>query len=190
MVGLELGLLLLCYREGLRCDLWCLVLRWDWNWAYYCCVIGRVWDVTYDNWYYGRDWNWAYCCCSIGKVWDVTYGVWYYGRDLNMYLPNISHSTEWRPVRFMWQLLICGAWGYMRGIAPFIFYILVVLSVQLRAPANLATEKYSPVALAVERRLSGSTEAVWMFCERDKNHASTKNRKTIPRKLFGGLSLY
>jgi len=26
-VGLELGLLLLCYREGLRCDLWCLVLR-------------------------------------------------------------------------------------------------------------------------------------------------------------------
>ena len=24
---LELGLLLLCYREGLRCDLWCLVLR-------------------------------------------------------------------------------------------------------------------------------------------------------------------
>jgi hypothetical protein len=25
--GLELGLLLLCCREGLRCDLWCLVLR-------------------------------------------------------------------------------------------------------------------------------------------------------------------
>ena len=25
-VGLDLGLLLLCYREGLRCDLWCLVL--------------------------------------------------------------------------------------------------------------------------------------------------------------------
>ena len=41
-VGLELGLLLLYYREGLRCDLWCLVLRLDWNWAYCCCVIGRV----------------------------------------------------------------------------------------------------------------------------------------------------
>ena len=27
-LGLELGLLLLCYREGLRCDLWCFVLRW------------------------------------------------------------------------------------------------------------------------------------------------------------------
>ena len=26
-VGLDLGLLLLYYREGLRCDLWCLVLR-------------------------------------------------------------------------------------------------------------------------------------------------------------------
>ena len=41
-VGLELGLLLLCYREGLRCDLWCLVLWWDWNWAYCCCIIERV----------------------------------------------------------------------------------------------------------------------------------------------------
>ena len=39
---LELGLLLLFYRVGLRCDLWCLVLRWDWNWAYCCCFIGRV----------------------------------------------------------------------------------------------------------------------------------------------------
>ena len=26
-VGLELGLLLLYYRECLRCDLWCLVLQ-------------------------------------------------------------------------------------------------------------------------------------------------------------------
>jgi len=52
-VGLELGVLLLYYREGLRCDLWCLVLRRDWNWAYCCCVIGRVWDVTYGVWYYG-----------------------------------------------------------------------------------------------------------------------------------------
>ena len=31
-VGLELGLLLLYCREGLRCDLWCLVLWWNWNW--------------------------------------------------------------------------------------------------------------------------------------------------------------
>ena len=41
-VGLELGLLLLYYREGLRCDLWCLVLRWDWNWAFCFFIIGRV----------------------------------------------------------------------------------------------------------------------------------------------------
>ena len=46
-VGLELGLLLLCYTEGMRCDLWCLLLRWDWNWIYCCCIIGRVFDVTY-----------------------------------------------------------------------------------------------------------------------------------------------
>ena len=41
-VGLEFGLLLLCYREYLRCDLWCLVLLWDRNWANCCCVIGRI----------------------------------------------------------------------------------------------------------------------------------------------------
>ena len=41
-VGLELDLLLLYYREGLRCDLWSLLLRCEWNWAYCCCVIGRV----------------------------------------------------------------------------------------------------------------------------------------------------
>jgi len=40
VVGLELCLLLLYYREGLRCDLWCLVLRWDLNWAYCSCVWG------------------------------------------------------------------------------------------------------------------------------------------------------
>ena len=39
-VGLELDLLLLYCREGLRCDLWCLVLRWDWISAYCCCVWG------------------------------------------------------------------------------------------------------------------------------------------------------
>ena len=41
-VGLELGLLLLYYRKGLRCDLRCFVLWWDLNWAYCFCVIGRV----------------------------------------------------------------------------------------------------------------------------------------------------
>ena len=41
-VGLELVLLLLYYREGLRCDLCCLVLKCDWNWANCCCVIGRI----------------------------------------------------------------------------------------------------------------------------------------------------
>jgi len=38
-VGLELGLLLLFYRECLRFDLWFLVLRLDWNWSYCCCII-------------------------------------------------------------------------------------------------------------------------------------------------------
>ena len=66
-VGLQLGLLFLCmemvsdatyrvwycggtgirliavvYGEGLRSDLWCLLLPWDWIWAYCCCVIRRV----------------------------------------------------------------------------------------------------------------------------------------------------
>ena len=101
-VGLELGLLLLYYREGLRFDLWCLVLRWDSNWPYCSCVIGNVWNVIMvfgtmvwlefgllllyyreglrsDLWCLLLRWdrNWAYCCCVIGSVWDVTYGVWY-----------------------------------------------------------------------------------------------------------------
>ena len=66
-VGLELGLLLLCYWEGLRCDLWCLVLRWDWNWSYCCCIIIRVWDMTCFlvlRW----DCNWIYCYFVIGNV--------------------------------------------------------------------------------------------------------------------------
>jgi len=39
MVGLVLGLLLLCYRESLRCDLWCLGIRWDWNWVHFSDVL-------------------------------------------------------------------------------------------------------------------------------------------------------
>jgi hypothetical protein len=53
--------------------------------------------------------------------------------------------------------------GYEGGIAVFNFNILVGLSGKIRAPANLAPGKYSPVALAVERRLSGFTESVWKF---------------------------
>ena len=41
----------------------------------------------------------------------------------------------------------------------------------------------SPIGLAFERRLSGSTEAVWTLCERDKRVASARNRTTIPRTL-------
>ena len=32
-VGMELYFLLLYYIEVLRCYLWSLVLGWDWNWA-------------------------------------------------------------------------------------------------------------------------------------------------------------
>ena len=70
--------------------------------------------------------------------------------------------------------------GYEGEIAVFIFKILVGLSGQLRAPANLATRKYSPVSLAVERRLSGSPEAVWTICRRDKYVAPNRNRTTVP----------
>jgi hypothetical protein len=58
----------LVFMEGLRWNLWCLVLRWDLN------IIGRVWDGTYGVWYCGDTWS-----CVIGRVWDVTYGVWYCG---------------------------------------------------------------------------------------------------------------
>jgi hypothetical protein len=77
-----------------------------------------------------------------------------------------------------------------RGTAVFIFKILVVLSGQLRTPTALSTGKYSPVDLAVERRISVFTEAVWTLLRRDKYVASARNRKTIPRTLFGGRSLY
>jgi hypothetical protein len=53
-------------------------------------------------------------------------------------------------------------------IAVFIATIFAGLSGQLRAPAALATEKYSSVGLAVERRLGGFTEGVWTVSIRDK----------------------
>ena len=55
---------------------------------------------------------------------------------------------------------------YGGGIAVFIFNILVGLRGQLRAPATLATGKYSLVVLAIESWLSGSTEAVWTSSRR------------------------
>jgi hypothetical protein len=70
------------------------------------------------------------------------------------------------------------------GYSRFIFNILAGLSGQLRAPAALATGKYSPVGLVVERGLSESTEGVWTFSIRDKYLASAKNRTTIPRTSF------
>jgi uncharacterized membrane protein YuzA (DUF378 family) len=58
--------------------------------------------------------------------------------------------------------------GYEGGIGLFIFNIIAGLSGQLRAPATLATRKYSPVGLAVDKWLSGPTEAVWAQSTRDK----------------------
>jgi hypothetical protein len=70
---------------------------------------------------------------------------------------------------------------YEGGIVVFIFKILVVLNGQLRAPAALSTGNYSPVDLAVERRISGSTETVWTLSRIEKYVASARNRKTILR---------
>ena len=66
------------------------------------------------------------------------------------------------------------------GIAAFIFNILAELSGQLRAPVDLA----------LERRLSGSTEAVWTFSRRDKYLASARSRRTMPCISSRGWSLY
>jgi len=74
-VGLELGLVLLYYRECLKCDLCCLILRLDWNWAY-CSCVGD--GLRCDLWFLVLrwEWNWTFCCCIIGRFWDITYGVW------------------------------------------------------------------------------------------------------------------
>jgi hypothetical protein len=105
--------LLLHYREGLRCELWCLVLRPGLEtipaeYQPFDRVTSNSVRVTFVNL-----------------------------RAMKVY--------EW-------------------GIAVFISNILVGLSGQFRAPATLAIGKYSPVDLAVERRLYGYTEAVWTLC--------------------------
>ena len=76
--------------------------------------------------------------------------------------------------------------GYEGGLAVFIFKILVGLSVQLRALAFLASGKYSPVGLAVERPINVCPPAVWIFSRRNKFVAPARNRTTILRTLFGG----
>ena len=65
-VGLELGLVLLYYRESLKCDLCCLILRLDWNWAY-CSCVGD--GLRCDLWFLVLrwEWNWTFCCCIIGR---------------------------------------------------------------------------------------------------------------------------
>ena len=40
--GTVIGLITVVYVEDLRCELWCLLLWLDWNWAYCCFVIGMV----------------------------------------------------------------------------------------------------------------------------------------------------
>jgi hypothetical protein len=83
-------------------------------------------------------------------------------------------------------LLICGPERDIGGRAVFVFKILVVLSSQFRAPTALSIGNYSPVGLAVERRINGFTEAVWTLSRRDKCVASARNRKTILRTLSSG----
>jgi hypothetical protein len=108
-------------------------------------------------------------------VFGTAAGTW------NRYLPNISRSTEWRPVRFVWQLLNCGPWRDMGGgVAVFIFNILVGLSGQLRAPAALATGKYSPVDLSCERRLCGFTGESGRFPEEVNMLLLTGNKRRSP----------
>jgi hypothetical protein len=89
----------------------------------------------------------------------VTYGVWYCGRDLKPiraeYQPFdrvMSSSIRLTVV----NLRAMKGYGW-RVLALFIFNSLVLLSGQLRAPAALATGKYSPVDLSGERRLCGFT---------------------------------
>ena len=103
--GLELY-----YREGLRCDLWCLVLRQG---------LEPV-PAEYQ---------------PFDRVTSSSIGV---------------TVVNLRAMK-----------GYGGGIAVFIFNILVGLRGQLRASAAVATGKYSPVDLAIERWLRGSTEAAW-----------------------------
>ena len=93
------------------------------------------------------------------------------------YQPFDRVTSSWIRVTFAYLRAMK---GYEGGIAVFIFNILVGLSGQLRAPATLATGKYSPVGLAVEGRLCVCPQAVWMFSRRNKYVASARNRTTIP----------
>jgi hypothetical protein len=77
----------------------------------------------------------------------------------------------------------------MGRIAAFIFKILVGLSVHLRAPATLASGKYYPVDVVVERRLSWSTDGVWTLSGRDKYVASA-GKNGDPRSSSCGWPLY
>jgi hypothetical protein len=107
----------------------------------------------------------------------VTGNVWYCGRYSNPY-PQIS------PVRLTSSPFRLTADNLRGGGMAVFIDIFAGLSGQLRAPAALATGKYSPVGLAVERRLRTSTVAVWTVSLRDKYLASAKNRTTIPRTFF------
>jgi hypothetical protein len=79
--------------------------------------------------------------------------------------------------------------GYEGGIAVFIFKILVGLSVHLRAKAALASGKYYPVGLVVERRLSGTTEAVWTLSGRDKYLSSKGKERRSPDFILWLVSI-
>jgi hypothetical protein len=70
------------------------------------------------------------------------------------------------------------------------FNTLTGLSGQLRAPAGLATGKYSPVCLTVERWQGASTETVWTLSVRDKYLVFAKNRTTITGHDLVAWSLY
>jgi len=108
-VGLELDLLLLYYREGLWCDLWFLVLRWDRNWSYCFCIIGRVWHVTYGVWYCGGT--------GIGLIAFVLYGgyeMWFMvfvtavGLELDLLLLYYRKGL-WRD---LWFLVLPWDWNW------------------------------------------------------------------------------
>jgi hypothetical protein len=63
----------------------------------------------------------------------------------------------------------------MQGIPVFICNIFGGLSGQLCSPAALAIGKYSPLGLADERQIRGSTDAVWTLSGRDNYLASARN---------------
>jgi len=72
----------------------------------------------------------------------------------------------------------------MEGIPVFICNIFGGLSGQLCSPAALANGKYSPLGLAVERQIRGSTDAVWKLCGRDKYLVPARNCTKIPQTSY------